>query len=542
MGQYLVLLETSGNQRYIFATNKLRENVGASDLTYRVGKTWVWEAIHPKVPIDEQDESDPRVNPPIGPGVPIEIVLATSGKAYLRTDSEEAARAVIRKVTTTALKKAPGIDFSGVFVAINGESIHGAIKRAHQMLFERRGVNPGPEARFQRLPVVAECVTSGLPASSYDGSKSEPGPRSVQSLAKRRASGNGINRMRRIASKHSELGIVYSVSDLERHVEPDIDNLDAIARRSWLAVIHADGNGLGKVFLNFESLSGIKTPYEYIQKLRAFSKALDECTEKAFGIALKSLSKRCDENPLPVVPVVLGGDDVTVVMDGKYAIQFTIDFLTTFEKLTAADPLIADIMQKANKDGSKRVTACAGVAVMKSHFPFYSAYELADQLIRSAKDHNRAINQEKSSLSAFDFHILYDASGADLNRIRKSLEIDDTLLVARPYLISNDHSNPRGTAALAKRMLAIQTPDDDGRRAIPNSQLHNLRTALFMGRAAAEARLELIRNRYGESLQPLLVNDKLFWNEVTKNGTFARTALLDAIDLVEFWDSQEDVR
>jgi len=326
MTRYLVLLETSGNQRYIFATNKLRENVGASELTYRAGKSWVWNAVHPNVPEDQWNEADRSVNPPLGPGNPVQIILATSGKAYLLADGAKAAADVIRTVTVRALKGAPGLDLAGVSVEVEGEKLHEAIQKAHKRLAARRGTSPGVEARFRRLPVVAECATSGLPANVYD-SGTEAGPRSNVSRTKRAAAQSGIDRMRMVARQEAR-----------RHILRSPDHLDRVQKRSWLAVVHSDGNGLGKVFLNFHEHAGEVMAEGYVQRLQRFSHELDVCTEQAFGSALLGLEYRCPEDPLPVVPIVLGGDDMTVVMDGRYAIQFTMDFLCEFERLTASNP------------------------------------------------------------------------------------------------------------------------------------------------------------------------------------------------------------
>ena len=121
---HLVLLETSGNQNFIFSTNKLRENIGASELTYRAGTQWVMDAVA-DITRNQQDFNnseqlraallDQTFNRSIEiTDVQVEVIIATSGKALILVKDRELGKQIIRTVTTRALKQAPGLDICGV--------------------------------------------------------------------------------------------------------------------------------------------------------------------------------------------------------------------------------------------------------------------------------------------------------------------------------------------------------------------------------------------------------------------------------------------
>jgi hypothetical protein len=516
---HVVLIETSGNQNYIFATNKLRENVGASQLTYDAGTTYLQEAID---------------------GVAgVQVIVSVSGKAILLVPDEKGSKRIVQKVTLKALKEAPGLDVPGVVDSkpfdIATDSLHARIRDAHRELDRLRARLSGPAMRFLRLPIAAECATSGLPAARLADEqdelpKGEHGPRSRQSLAKLLASQRWPQRLQNLLEEHQ-------VSDKLANATTELEKLGS----EWLAVVHADGNGLGQVFLDFyERVSPTfesdpnQHNHNYIRALRCFSDALDRCTRKAFCTALPRRGK-----VLPIVPLVLGGDDLTVVLDGRMALKFTKAFMDAFESETRQDPAITGIMPGG-------VTTCAGIAIVKPHFPFHAAYELAEGLLKEAKAFAKDLSRKRPPFSALDFHILYDASGPDLERIRAELEVDAgmTRLVARPYATTPGVETPqRHWDDLEQRVTAIRARDADHRRRLPNSMLHELREGLFFGRQEAEDRLGLVRERYrNQPLKPqvpdidwLLVDGKLFWEE---KGVH-RTALLDALDVAEFWEGQQ---
>ena len=566
---FLVLLETSGNQRFIFATNMLREHVGASELIYRAGRQWVLDAMKDVTGLQIWDDEPEKLvenlcseerNPCVKDESLAEVIVAVSGRALLLTRTEKIAQGLVTAVTTRALKEAPGLDCCGAVVPFewDSQSIHDVITEAHARFDLAHGQLPGPALRFPRLPIVAPCRTSGLPAADLAELLDErPFPLSRVSKVKWDIADDAFKRKRQeLGIDKVDLRMPKNISDLERLV-PNLD---------WLAVVHADGNGVGQMLLNFKYLCGAaaiadiaQSNAHYVDALRRFSLALHQCGLAACRYALEKLADRTSkEKIVALVPLIAGGDDLTVVCDGKIALTFARDYLKSFEEETARadlhEGIIREIAGNANS-GYPSLTACAGIAIVKPHFPFHAAYDLAEDLCQSAKVVKEVVKTSEGATipcSALDFHVLYDSSAFALDPIREKLWADGggTRLIGQPYIITPverlQQTRDIGWVKrhhwdrLVERVRALIAPsgDDPARRALPNSQAHELRAGLFLGRAVADARYNLIKHRYNRAQKegwPAVSvfegeNDSLFWSE----DQLQVTGLLDAMDAAEF--------
>mgnify|MGYP007007307536 FL=1 len=166
----LVMLETNGNQRYIFAAPRLRDSIGASAQLVRL-KEWTDDALRATGAAKRWEENHPQ--PRGGPDTAelpchrfsTQWVSRASGKVIFMVDEKEDAKAVIGRVTRTALAQAPGMDVSGVHLDM-GDKTHvdeDLLKRIHARAARYGLRRPPAEARFSQMPFLARAKDSVLP-------------------------------------------------------------------------------------------------------------------------------------------------------------------------------------------------------------------------------------------------------------------------------------------------------------------------------------------------------------------------------------------
>lgn len=304
-----------------------------------------------------------------------------------------------------AMEKAPGITLSQAVVKCVSDDMTEDRKKLEDRLRAQRN-RPCKSLTLGSVAMHRSPLT-GLPAiPRKDGEVLD----------------EGVLRKREILDENKVNKTLFEIFTGEKvmYSEMGLEIRDLTGENDWIAIIHADGNSLGELVKDLGK--------EGKEKLREFSENLDKATRQAAQEAYKKV-KGNDEKKHPIRPIVLGGDDLTVICRGDIAIDFVKEYIKLFEKKT--EELL-----------SRKLTACAGIAFIKSSYPFSFGYELAETLCGLAKKDAKSDEMKNANEgmvpSCLMFHKVQSSFVEDYESIKqKELTLKDgSSLCYGPYYLT----------------------------------------------------------------------------------------------------------
>jgi hypothetical protein len=470
-----VLLDTVSIQRYIFSTNNLKENIGASYIVKDIFESHLKEVIKEIFPsINDNFYTTWKENPGTiaikENWVLFEIGYIGGGNALLLFREENKAKGFIKEWTLRLLVKAPGLIPACYVDKIDLDNFSEGLRNLFKKLSENKS-RFVPQTIIKRHGVTAECPCTGYSAEIWCNKLSSEEQNYISSVsnAKIMASGKANKKLEDMLTCWN-LNSKYAFTDeLERLGQSKGED-------SHIAIVHIDGNDMGERFRKQNNLS----------ELRKLSISVENVTIKSFNNMLLKIDEKINEikkedikleeyngkTILPLRPIVIGGDDITFVSEGRLGIWLAKVFLEAFEK------------QKVSDD--KPLSACAGVAITKTKYPFYRGYKLSEDLTRSAKDDRK---KAKDNGSWIDFHIAYGGFSGSLEDIRnnyyKTPQVKSLLL--RPYKITDFDETLKCVAKLKEKIK--------GKPVYPHSKLMELRQVLYMEESTQELFLKELKAR-----------------------------------------------
>lgn len=365
MSKYLYGASVQGIQEFIFKTNQLQEIVGASEIVKSLEQEF------------EQISNYQKGNE--------NILLNAAGNIKAIFDDKEKLERVVKEFPKKIMQKAYGITISQAIVKMAGD------KHTQEEINELE-----KKLKTQRnKPSIPLDLSINI---------MELAPKTARPLFEIDKNDNELDKASFLKRKANEA--FYEKNPRNK----EFTNISEFSNgKGKIAIIHADGNGLGQLIPN------IKMP------LNEFSKKLDIATKKAFNEAR--------DETMDIREVVLGGDDLTVICNANNALEFTRKFLANFEKET-------------KELGNGGLTACAGIAYCNEKYPFHYAVSLAEALCSATKKHAKAINKDLAP-SSLIFHNIQSSNFQSWDKfIKDELTIQNDKETIRcdfgPYYLSQE--------------------------------------------------------------------------------------------------------
>jgi len=395
--------EARSIQGFVLDGGRLRDMVGASELVESLCTTLLDDVI---AALDLADAVHfPR----------------RAGGAFMALSEDRASLERLRDLWTLIVPRyAPGLDW--VHALAEGETAMQAAGLAGARLLAER--NRLPAELPQAGPLAARTPRTGTAAVAVDRAKNE------------RVDAAGARKRRRRFRNAGALAARLQPKDAPPCTWPvDLgrsgDEADTAAfpfrgEDRYIGLIHADGNRLGELILTLNERIE-QQPELYLPVFRGFSGAVSHATEQAAREAVAEvLVPAAADGVLPGRPIVLGGDDLTMIVRGDLALAFTRCFLERFEQ-ASAEALGGLAQQYGISNLPSHLTGCAGVVLLKASQPFAMGYTLAEELTDHAKQGSRArADRDQPVPSSIAFHRVTTALTDDFEAIvERELSVAD---------------------------------------------------------------------------------------------------------------------
>ncbi|MCD4653009.1 hypothetical protein K8T06_03645 [bacterium] len=450
--KWLFVSSAKGIQSYIFKVNKLKQIIGATELIESLGGK-IKDTLQELGSVENTD---------------YRVIQLAGGTARLLFFNEAHGRDLAEIWPLIVRKLAPGLQVVQALVPVTEDGFVAALKESETVLRANRNLFQPDLPPAQ--PVTARNHQTGLPV--------------IENKSGKYLDQESFEKLSDNIQKQEKL--------LERIEMPDVwfnrqwtrDFGEIAPEQHYMAVIHADGNGLGRHLLEMGNKLAGKSDKEALDVYERFSKAIEHSTKSAFVSAIKPVMDDFPQGEIPVRVIVCAGDDLTVVMPAKYALEFSKTFLTEFEKGFTREVEKEEVLKDF------KLTACAGIVFINAKFPFVHAYELADSLCKYTKD---KVDRKCSALS------WYRVTTSGLSTYKDILERELTVgkfrsdgteespteLSMMPYILESN-----GTFDLADISKLEELKNVI--KKLPRGSIRELISAMYISRSSAEAAYDRI--------------------------------------------------
>jgi hypothetical protein len=485
--KYLYGASVQGIQDFIFETNQLKEIAGASEIVDSICSSFFQEFVQKK-----------------GGYNPENLLIGAAGNIKYLFDDIESCKKVVYSFPKSVMNLAPGITISQAVVKIDGD-----FQESHRQELEKRLKIQRNKKTVQHglgLMVSERSRRTGRAGIGWDKEAAIDRDNKVvvdtAQMAKRKFTDESkISLWKKLLTDETAGYFRLFPQEMEE-ISGGKDS------KRWIAVIHADGNDLGRKIMNMDNKN---RDVEYFRKL---SENIGKATQLAVKDAFDDIvleNRKEEDKKLPFRPIILGGDDLTLIIRGDLAVAFTEAYLRAFEKHTKAE-----VPQFENG-----LTACAGIAYIKPNYPFHYGVHLAGELCNNAKKIAKKLGKDLTP-SCLLFHKVHSSFISDYpSIIEQELTTKYKLQFNYgPYFIEKQGCY----ATIADLRDWVKTLN---RKTSPESRLRNWLTTIQVNEPLAEQDFTRIKNiTQKEYIRKLKLDEPYVCR-----GGIRYTHLFDAISL-----------